>query len=278
MTAGVMLHTFEVADWAEGATNLIIPVFRVLLLLTLAYILIAGAVYVFQRTLVFHPTHHDVETGMEPRWVDGRQIGYVRAAESPSGVWLVLHGNGGQAAHRDYLLQYVADDVTVYVMEYPGYGQRQGLATAQTFNDAAISAYASIRFQHGSIPMGVMGESIGSGPASLLSLVALTPEKIVLLVPFDQLHRVAGARFPWLPVKWLMRDQWNNVATLEKYTGPIEIYAARDDEVIPFKHAQALANALPGARLIEMSGGHSSWEFEDRFELPRRAGLAADPL
>jgi pimeloyl-ACP methyl ester carboxylesterase len=249
---------------------------RVLLLLTLAYLLIAGAVYVFQRALVFNPTHHDVDTSMEPWRVDGQQIGYVRAAESPTGVWLVLHGNGGQAAHRDYLLQHVADDVTVYVMEYPGYGQRPGLATAQTFNDAALAAYTSIRSRHGSIPVGVIGESIGSGPASLLAGEASAPAKIVLLVPFDQLHRVAGSRFPWLPVKWLMRDQWDNVAALETYPGPVEIYAARDDEVIPFKHAKALADALPRARLITMTGGHNSWQLEEQFMIARSPGLAAD--
>lgn len=250
---------------------------RVLILLTFAYLLIAGAVYVFQRTLVFHPTHHDVDTGMEPWRVDGQQIGYVRATESPTGVWLVLHGNGGQAAHRDYLLQHLANDVTVYVMEYPGYGQRPGLAAAQTFNDAAVAAYASIRSVHGSIPVGVIGESIGSGPASLLAEEAPVPEKIVLLVPFDQLHRVAGSRFPWLPVKWLMRDQWDNVAALAKYTGPVEIYAARDDEVIPFRHAKALADGLPRARLITMAGGHNSWEWEEQFMIATSPELAVDP-
>ena len=71
-----------------------------------------------------------------------------------------------------------------------------------------------------------------------------------------------------------MRDQWDNVAALQKYTGPVEIYATRDDEVIPFKHARALADALPNARLIEMPGGHNSWELEDQFTIPQPTDLA----
>jgi pimeloyl-ACP methyl ester carboxylesterase len=73
-----------------------------------------------------------------------------------------------------------------------------------------------------------------------------------------------------------MRDQWDNVAALETYPGPIEIYAAHDDEVIPFKHAKALADALPSARLITMTGGHNSWQLKEPFKIARSPGLAAD--
>lgn len=249
---------------------------RVLFLLFLAYLFIAGAVYVFQRSLVFHPTHRKVDTGMQPWLEDDRQIGYVRSVNSPVGVWLVLHGNGGQAAHRDYLLEHVAEDVAVYVMEYPGYGDRPGLTSGENINRAAIDAYLSLQTRYLDLPLGVIGESIGSGPASLLGTVAQPPDKVVLLVPFDQLYRVAGSRFPWLPVKWLMRDQWDNISALKEYDGPIEIFATRDDEVIPFKHARALADAIPRARLIEMQGGHNSWELDGEFSL-LRADTLADP-
>lgn len=242
--------------------------FRVLFLLVLAYLLIAGAVYAFQRSLAFHPTHFKVDSVMQP-WVEaGQNLGYVRAVESPAGVWLVLHGNGGQAAHREYLLEQVADDTVVYVLEYPGYGDRPGLASAANFNAAAREAYAAIRELHPGIPRGLIGESIGSGPASVLASGKHPPAKVVLLVPFDQFYRVAAERFPWLPVKWLLRDQWDNGAALRDYRGQIEIYAAPDDEVIPFKHARALADKLPAARMIEMRGGHNSWTLGGRFELP----------
>lgn len=254
-----------------------VSILRVLLLLLLVYLIIAGGVYVCQRSLVFHPTHRKVESVMQP-WMDaGQTVGRVRAVDSPRGVWLVLHGNGGQAAHRDYLLANVADDVAVHVMEYPGYGDREGLASAENFNWATREAYLSLRNRYPDVPVGVIGESIGSGPASLLASEDQPPDKVVLIVPFDQLHRVAGSRFPWLPVKWLMRDQWDNVSALKPYVGPIEIYAVKADEIIPFKHARALADALPHARLIEMPGGHNSWEWDRTFELPRQAGLA-EPL
>jgi hypothetical protein len=242
--------------------------FRVLFLLVFAYLLIAGVVYVFQRSLVFHPTHFKVDSVMES-WVEaGQNVGYVRAVESPAGVWLVLHGNGGQAAHREYLLEQVADDMVVYVLEYPGYGDRPGLASADNFNASAREAYAAVRELHPGIPVGLIGESIGSGPASVVASGENPPAKVVLLVPFDQFYRVAGERFPWLPVKWLLRDQWDNGAALRDYRGQIEIYAAPDDEVIPFKHARSLADKLPAARLIELSGGHNSWQWAERFELP----------
>lgn len=247
---------------------------RVLILLLLAYLVIAGLIYAFQRSLLFHPSQRAVQTVMEPWVVEGRKLGYQRAVAAPTGVWLVFHGNGGQAAHRDYLLDHLDPDTTVVVLEYPGYGDRPGQPSAATFDAAAAEAYAVLSRRHPDLPIGVLGESIGSGPASRLAAARPRPAKVVLLVPFDQLYRVARDRFWWLPVRWLMRDQWDNGAALREYTGPIEIYAAPQDEIIPFKHAERLAARLPQARLIKLPGGHNSWEFNQNWVLPTGTDLA----
>ncbi|GAB5558688.1 MAG: hypothetical protein SynsKO_03350 [Synoicihabitans sp.] len=249
--------------------------FRILGLLILVYLLVGVGVFFVQRSLLYHPTHRAVESIMEPWVEDGIYVGYHREVPQPRGVWLILHGNGGQAAHRDYLLEQLDPTTSVYVVEYPGYGDRPGTTTEATINQAAREAYQQVRIRHPHLPIGVLGESIGSGPASLLAQESPSPAKIVLLVPFDELYRVAASRFPWLPVKWLMRDQWDNTSALRDYTGPIEIYATRDDEIIPFERAQTLAKALPQARLIEIPGGHNSWIYDGKFELPTRPRLAA---
>ena len=175
---------------------------------------------------------------------------------------------------RSYLLEEVAEQTTVYVLEYPGFGDRPGKPSLQNINQAALDAYRWIQAEHPELPIGLIGESIGSGPASYLGTVSPAPDKIALLVPYDQLYRVAAKHMPMLPVKWLLRDKWDNITTLRDYAGPIEVYAAEDDEVIPVERAKALAAALPQARLILMPGGHDSWRLDETITLPLPTNLA----
>ncbi len=109
------------------------------------YLVLGGVVFLAQRSLLYHPTHRVVATGME-RWIQaGEYWGHKREVSDPTGVWLILHGNGGQAAHRDYLVEQVVDDTAVFVLEYPGYGERPGRTTEQTINAAAALTWQHLR-------------------------------------------------------------------------------------------------------------------------------------
>ena len=106
-------------------------------------------------------------------------------------------------------------------------------------------------------PVCVLGESIGSGPACPLAREKVAPDKIVLVVPFDSLASVASRRFYFLPVRFMLHDAWNNVETLRHYAGPVEIFGATDDGIIPVEHAKGLAKQVPGAHFFAITGGHN---------------------
>src|SRR5512141_1034312 len=107
-------------------------------------------------------------------------------------------------------------------------------------NQAASLAYRLLRSLHPNTPVCVLGESIGSGPACALAREQIAPDKIVLVVPFDSLASVASSRFWFLPVRLMLRDAWDNVATLRHYSGPVDIFGATGDTIIPIDHAKAL--------------------------------------
>ncbi|MCC5023800.1 MAG: hypothetical protein J6386_13910 [Candidatus Synoicihabitans palmerolidicus] len=231
--------------------------------LILIYLVLVGGVAMAQRSLLYFPTHQTI-TGPLREWMErGELIGFGREVERPKEVWLMLHGNGGQAAQRGYMLNHVADDAAFYVLEYPGYGRREGKPSRKTIEAAAVMAWRALRALYPGVPMRVIGESIGSGPASALAGEASPPEKIVLWTPYDRLVDVAKEKFPWLPVGWILRDKWDNGAALQGYPGQIEIYAATQDEVIPNHHARTLHAKAPGSRFIEIEGGHNSWRWTD---------------
>lgn len=245
---------------------------RIALLLVVAALLVlalfgCGSV---QRKLLYFPTHDPGDGGLSPWFVDDHLIGFAREVPQPAAVWLLLHGNGGQAAHRRYALPSFSPRDSVFILEYPGYGLRAGSPSLTAFNTAAADAYAALRRRFPDTPICLAAESIGSGPACVLAGGATPPAKLVLVVPFDNLASVAGEHFPFLPTRLLLHDNWDNVAALARYTGPLEIFGATHDTVIPIVHARALAASRPQAVFHEIAGGHNDWASlgQVQFRLP----------
>src|SRR5947209_823991 len=150
------------------------------------YLVLVVVVYFQQRAMLFFPTHHASSNGPLTPWLEGkRTIGFCRETPNARTVWLMTHGNAGQAADRDYVLSRMSDQDSLYVVEYPGYGKRDGSPCRESMNQAASDAYHLLRFHNQNIPVCVIGESIGSGPACALAGEKIPPDKIVLAVPFD---------------------------------------------------------------------------------------------
>jgi pimeloyl-ACP methyl ester carboxylesterase len=230
---------------------------------------VVALIAINQRRLIYFATHDAVQTPLRPWIVDGQLIGYCRPVENPRTVWLMTHGNGGQAAHRGYVLPHLSERDALYVLEYPGYGLRPGQPSSAAFNRAAADAFQILKRDFPQTPIGALGESIGSGPAASLAALPNPPAKIVLVVPFDTFASVAAGHMPFLPVRLLLQDNWDNVAALRDYAGPIDIFAASADEIIPFAHAKNLAARLPRAKLVELPGGHNDWSASARVRIEK---------
>jgi len=216
-------------------------------------------VIVFQRKMLFYPSHRSETNGLVPWTIDGSIVGYARKVDNPGNVWLFTHGNAGQAADRAYALPCFSESDSVFILEYPGYGNRHGSPGKASFNAAAEEAYRWLRKAYPNIPVCVIGESIGSGPAASLARLEKQPDKLVLVVPFDNLASVVRDHFPLIPVGIFLFDRWDNVAAIKGYAGKLEIYGAIDDQVIPIRHARRLARSFPIAVFHEIPGGHNDW-------------------
>jgi alpha-beta hydrolase superfamily lysophospholipase len=208
-------------------------------LLTLGLALLSGGCQAISRQYLFFPTHQTGGNLADWRHED-RRLGAARPAEKPEHVWLLLHGNAGQASFRDYVLPRFSPRDSVYVLEYPGYGDRPGKPSIPQIDEAAREAYRIIRELHPSTPVGVVGESLGTGPAAHLALAARPPDKIVLITPYDNLAGVGRDHVPYLPVRLILGSAWDN-------------------RVIRPERGRRLALGLPQARLVVFPGGHNDW-------------------
>jgi len=232
---------------------------RLLLSCAVAYIALLTGCALIQRKLLYLPTNLPGNNGLSDWRYDGQLIGYARQAVSPGTVWLFLHGNAGQASDRTYALASFSVTDSVYFLEYPGYGTRPGSPTRVSIDAAARQAYQLLRSQFPNVPVAVAAESLGCGPAAILATDPHPPDKIVLIIPFDTLAAVAARHYPFLPVSLLLRDNWDNIASLSGYRGQLELFAAEADTIIPITHAKKLAASTPSAVFHTIDGGHNDW-------------------
>jgi uncharacterized protein len=240
---------------------------RILILLLFAFVALMVGCAVFQRRLLYYPSHHGGSGGLTEWRGNGRLIGYAREVASPKVVWLMMHGNAGEAGDRSYALPSFSSDDSVFFVEYPGYGARPGSPSKKAFNAAAKEGYELLRARFPDRPVCAVGESIGTGPAAALATEPRPPDKIVLILPFDVLAHVAAHHLPYLPASVLLLDNWNNIKSLKGYNGALEIFGARDDDIIPIRYAKALAATKPKAVFHEIEGGHNDWAVSGRVRI-----------
>jgi len=80
---------------------------------------------------------------------------------------------------------------------------------------------------------------------------------LVLISGFTSLPDVAAGHYPWLPVKLLLRDRYDNLTKLAQIRAPVLVLHGTADALIPASHARALAAAAPRADLELVPGyGH----------------------
>lgn len=232
------------------------------------WVLAAGCASMSSRYL-YYPTHHGRTNGLQEWRDNGDLFGYCRWVENPETIWLFVHGNGGQAADRVYALHAFSPRDAVFIVEYPGYGQRPGVPSKDSFDEAVRRAYDSLRRSYPGKPVCVAAESIGSGPAALLAREPVPPDKFVFVVPFDVLRKVASEYLGLPFAGWLLGRSWNNIEALRQYQGPVDVFGARDDQVIPLRRARALATSLPQARFVVVAGGHNDWPQQQEIQFRR---------
>ncbi len=181
------------------------------------------------------------------------------ASSTSTGSVLIAHGNAGCALHRGYLATpiHAAAHVGVYVLEYPGYGAREG-APGQDQILAAADEAIELLAERG--PIYVVGESIGVGIAT--HLAQKHDERIgglMLLAPYNNLISVAQRQMPFLPTAWLLWDRFDPASDLLKYQGPVGFVLAGADTVIPHDLGRELHNGYAGPKTLQIipEAGHN---------------------
>ncbi len=246
---------------------------RVLIVLLVVYLVAVGGGCVVQRRLIYFPSQLDAQTaeriaaqqGLEAwRNTDGELIGWrektgAEARERPR--LLVMHGNAGHALHRRHYIDLLGEAWEIVLLEYPGYGAREGKPSESALRKAATEALDLLRLEDPDLPVYLLGESLGSGVAC--GLAGERPQQVaglILITPFSSLSDVAAGHFPFLPVRFIMRDRYDNVHSLQAYDGRVFVLLAGDDEVVPTRYGEKLYASYHGTKdkIVVEGAGHNT--------------------
>jgi fermentation-respiration switch protein FrsA (DUF1100 family) len=248
-------------------------IWSILLLAGGLYSALCLYLYLAQDSLIFFPntpsrelTASPVDIGLEYESVyikTGDQVtlhGWFIPASEEKGTLLFFHGNAGNISHRLDSLKIFHDlGLSVFIIDYRGYGRSQGTASEKgTYRDAeAAWNYLTETRKIPSKKIIVFGRSFGAAIAAY-SAERLMPGALILESAFTSVPDIATRLYPILPVKLLSRFQYNTKKSLLSVNCPVLIIHSPDDEIIPFENGlQLYHSARKPKTMLEIQGGHN---------------------
>jgi uncharacterized protein len=245
---------------------------KLLLAVAAVYAALLALVFVFQSRLVYFPQKGGYAVTPQARGLafervslrteDGEQLAawWIPAAGTARGSVLLFHGNAGNIAHRlDYAVMFSGMGYNTLLVDYRGYGESSGAPTEEgTYRDAAAS-WTWMTTTRGIKPADIVifGESLGGGIATWLA-AREKPRALILASTFTSVPDMGAEVYPWLPVRWISRIHYDNLANLARIGVPLLIAHSPGDDIIPYAHGRRLYAAASEPKVfLELAGGHN---------------------
>ena len=240
---------------------------RILRGLALAWLVLAAAVWLAQRWLIYLPQATRIEAGRTDFALDrdGVVLRGWRLNPRAGDALLYFGGNAERIELAGPVLAQALPGRVIHQLAYRGYGASDGRPSEAALVDDAVALFDEVRRRQPAAHIAVLGRSLGSGVAS--ALAARRPvDALILVTPFDSLEAVAAQLLPMLPVRTLLRDRFDSVAALADFDGPVLVIRAGRDAVIPPARTDALLAALPDARVAELGdAGHNDIDLDPAY-------------
>jgi pimeloyl-ACP methyl ester carboxylesterase len=241
--------------------------FLVVVAAAILYAGICGAVFAFQRSLIYYPRPSSVRDGLLMDLRVGTETVLVSTRPRPGPDAVIYFGGNGEDVSQD-----VADfsagfpKQSVYLLHYPGYGGSSGSPSQHAIFADALALYDRVHGEHPNVV--VIGRSLGSGVA--VWLASQRPVvRLVLITPYDSLADAAAQQYPYLPVRWLLRDKYESWRYAPQVTAPTRMIVAEEDEIIPrsssdrlrtrFKAGMVSYVVVPGAGHNTIQDSQDYW-------------------
>jgi fermentation-respiration switch protein FrsA (DUF1100 family) len=155
-------------------------------------------------------------------------------------VVLYFHGNGGALVHRLRRFRgLIANGNGLLALSYRGYGGSSGSPTEEGLLADAAAAYAFAAARYPAQRIAVFGESLGTGVA--IWLAATSPvARVLLQAPYTSIVEIAAAAYPFLPVRFLLKDSYRSDERVGGVSAPVLVIHGERDRVVPIEYGKRL--------------------------------------
>ena len=158
---------------------------------------------------------------------------------------------------------FVKAGLQVLLFDYRGYGLSTGTPTEKGLieDGEAAAQFVMTELQVPPERTVYFGKSLGTGVAVLVAAARppdRQPARLVLESSFDSMAAVGAHHYPFLPVRWFLRDRYDAASAIGRVRCPILFVHGGADEIVPIERGRALferANpardlfvVIPGAR------------------------------
>jgi len=228
----------------------------ILLAFFLVYFLILATIYLFQRNLLYHPYENNyfedellvpiekvkikTQDNIElTSWYHNKNIKTYKTI-------LFLHGNAGALENRIHKINHFKDmDINFLIIAWRGFSGNKGKPTEQGLYEDGRSAVEWLESK-GVLESDIIiyGESLGTGIA-----VEISQNKnfagLILESPFTSMINAGKNVYPYLPVKFLLKDKYESDRKIKNIKIPVLIMHGKVDNIVPFhmgKKMYELAN------------------------------------
>jgi uncharacterized protein len=233
--------------------------------------------YFLQDRLVFNPVRTPAVTrpagsdhrrrAVTLRMRDGTRIrgwwhrpGLASPAPAPAVLYF-----GGRSEEVSWLTEVSSSFAGAHVLavNYRGYGNSEGRPTEAALFSDALELYDWLAVQPGvdASRVAVVGRSLGTGVAAFVA-ARRSVAAAVLITPYDSILAIARRRFPWSPVRFLLRHHFDSVGFAGATRTPVLVLMAERDHVVPHEHSLRLIDAWAGEKQVVHIPGSDHFDIQ----------------
>jgi len=227
-----------------------------LLILVSIYFFILISTYIFQRSLLYHPKENNyfgdtlaveiekvkinTQDGIELlSWYHNKNLNSYKTI-------LFLHGNAGSLENRIHKINHFKEmNVNFLLISWRGFNGNKGKPTEKGLYEDAKSAVAWLKSKGvNENNIIIYGESLGTGVATEIAQNK-NFAGIILESPFTSMVDAGKNKYPYLPVRLLLKDKYESNKKIKNIKSPILIMHGKVDNLVPFdmgKKMYELAN------------------------------------
>ena len=214
-------------------------------LVFLVYFLVTLGLYVFQRNLLYHPMENNYSG--DKLTVKIEKVKIITEDKIDLLAWhhvkdnnkyktiLYLHGNAGSLENRIHKINHFKNiNINFLLISWRGFSGNKGKPTEQGLYEDARSAVRWLKLNGiDEDQIIIYGESLGTGIATEIAQNK-NFAGIILESPFTSMVDAGKNKYPFLPVKFLLKDKYKSDKKIKNISSPILVMHGKVDKIVPF--------------------------------------------